>query len=83
MISYTLSDVLEIWPYISEERASRIKDKKDRIMQMKKDRKLYIESLEGTDMLPKEEREKIRKIVLEHKKDRVFEEAGGIEDIEI
>ena len=83
MISYTLSDVLEIWPYISEERASRIKDKKDRIMQMKKDRKLYIESLEETDMLPKEEREKIRKIVLKHKKDRVFEEAGGIEDIEI
>ena len=83
MISYTLSDVLEIWPYISEERASRIKDKKDRIIQMKKDRKLYIESLEGTDMLPKEEREKIRKIVLKHKKDRVFEEVGGIDNIEI
>lgn len=50
---------------------------------MKKDRRLYIESLEGADMLPNEEREKIRKIVLKHKKEKVFEEVGGIGDIEI
>lgn len=83
MISYILSDILEIWPYISEEKTARIKDKKDRIIQMKKDRRLYIESLEGADMLPNEEREKIRKIVLKHKKEKVFEEVGGIGDIEI